>query len=331
MKIKAWHVLVVILLLSFYMGWLRIPGLTVPSTTTPSTQPSGEEIYYGTMQIKITESNYFDGSSETTSSASYVAYQGHLGPGTAGVAISASGTDFDLAKEAQGWIYMKIYPGTAHYPMVDAFIQANPRIKDYYWQDIDDDGLDDLIVKIWVGDIGQRGQALKPVLVLALPLIDVDVTDLTDDDPSDISSIGTSEVVKQITWKISGVSEKAGFVISRLYISTNETREGTDIKCEELSISGLGVDITYSAPVYTQDGPNAGYYSAWYIKLDDYRDWHNGVLVYRAPNKADALYITLNVRCTMESGDALYVQLNLEYVKPDGTTGTLTDQVVLSA
>ncbi|MBO3809638.1 MAG: hypothetical protein FGF50_08610 [Candidatus Brockarchaeota archaeon] len=318
--------ILILLFLAWYTGILKIQFGPLQQAGVEKK----EEFYYGTMTIKIVESNFYDGSAEATSSASYVAYQGHLGPGTAGVAISPSGTDFDLAKEAQGYIYMKIYAGTAHYIMLDSFKKSNPRIVEMEWKDVDLNGRDDLIVKVDCRDIGTPGQASKPVLVLALPLIDEDVS-VTCDSPPDITGIGTAEVVKQITWKISGLSEGAGFTIARLWFSTNTTYEGEDIKLETLTISGMGVDKRIDVPVYVYDGPSIGDYSAWYHKPSDYEDWRHGILVTRAPNSADALYVTVNVRCKFETGDKVYVQLEFEYVEVEGTVGKIQDRVGLGA
>jgi hypothetical protein len=327
--IPTWLIIVIVIgLVLFTPLGARIKEMISDITAGEIVAPTEEEYYYGVMQIKITESNYFDGGSETTTNPTYTAYHGSLGPGVGGVAIAASGTDFALDKADEGWIYMRIHPGDVHYIFsVDALKASNPRIKEAYWQDVDQDGTDDLICKIWVGDIGERGQALKPVLVIALPLVDEDVA-VAVDSPADITAIGTAETVKQITWKLSGVDEKAGFIIGRLYFTTNATREGDDIKLEALSISGLGLDVSLNAPVHTESGN----YEAWYLKPADYTELHYGWFAYRGINKADAAYVTVNVRCTLEAGDVISVTLNMEILDSYGNVAaTLTDEVVLSA
>ena len=324
--IKTWHIAVLIgLFILWQMGYFDQLFTDLQTQVTSAE----EKIYYGNLKITIAESNWFDGGSETTSNAVYTFWHGSTGyKGVTGTSISASGTTVEVTKDDQGWIYMRLHAGDSHFIAWWVLQDANPRIKDVWWEDIDEDGDNDLMVKIWVGDIGERGQASTPVLALNLPLIDEDVTGLTDDDPSDISSIGTSEVVKQITWKISGCSEKAGFAIARIYFVTNSSTGGDDVKFEELTLSGLGIEKSWDNPEEEQDNN----YYAYYYKPADYKEVSNAIMAYRGISKADALYVTVNVRCTFESGDAVQVTLKMDILDTDGAVATtISDSVVLSA
>jgi len=335
--IPTWLIVVILLLVIFTplglaikTGALDILKLFGLKVTEEGVVP-GEEYFRGVCTIKVNSVNVVDDAAESLTSSAFAAYHGAKGPGVSGLAISASGTDFAVDPEDEGIMYLKVYAGTAHYTVMSALVSANPRIDSYEWTDLDANGLDDLILTVDLNGIKEQTVGVKPEWTLVLPVIDEDVTGLTDDNPADQSGIGTTEKVVQITWDISGASEKAGFVISRLYFTTNETREGTDIKLEELTISGMNLDVGYTLPVFTQSGPNAGDYEAWYLRNMDYNDYHRGLMAIRWSNKADKLSITLSVRCTFESGDKLKVQLEMEYVQAEGTIATLQDDVVLLA
>ena len=121
---ERWKVLAVI---AFGLLALQLFGFVDFSKFIPSQLPFGSvtgpapesELYYGTITIKVNEINYFDGASEPTSSPSYIAYPGRLGPGRGGIAISASGTSFVVDKADEGWLYMSLHPGDSHYIFVD--------------------------------------------------------------------------------------------------------------------------------------------------------------------------------------------------------------------
>jgi len=135
----------------------------------------------------------------------------------------------------------------------------------------------------------------------------------------------------QVTWDVSGVSEKAGFVVSNLYFTTsNGTRQGVDVKFEECTIVGPTVSVSIPSPVKIQDGGTAGDLTVWYIHNLDNNDYAKGIMHMRPDNTADKLSITVNIRCTFEDGDAETLQLELEYVQAEGTTATLQDAVYLN-
>jgi hypothetical protein len=326
-QLRWYHVLLIVILLAWAFGYIQVPGLKSPWEI----KKPEEEYYYGTVTVKIAECNYFDGSAETTSSPSYIAYHSYLGPGVGGVAVAASGTDFDLMPEDKGFLYLKLNAGTGHFIAYWAIQQDNPRVAEVTWRDVDNDGRDDLIVKLDLRNIGKPGQASKPTAVVVLPLIKKAGTlSIAIDGPSAITGIGTSEKVVQITWKISDCAEKSGAPIARISVYTNRSDEveGEDLVFEQLTLSGLGLDKTFSGPVQTEDRP----YVAWYHKPTDYTEVHNGIMIYRAPNTADALYVTLNVRCRFETGDKVGITIKFEILDTAGNVvQTLTSTVGLAA
>jgi len=322
--IRVYHVIIVLLILYLWsQGYFdQILG----SLNTFQRQEQG--VYYGNVKVTILESNYINGSSVTTSSAVYKAYPGDF-RNKGGVTVTTSGNSIDLSPSDNGVFWVEIYGGSNHYVYYPAITQQNPRANLVQWYDKDQDGYNELFVKFDVSDY-PIGSDPIPNVIVTVPLIPKDVSGLSDDNPSDISSIGTSEVVKQITWKYTGLSEGYGLCIGRIYFTTNATRGGEDIALEDLQVQGWGLSLSYSQPHEEHDDTYTVYYLG--SMKPGTRQLNTGVFAYRKMKAADQLYITLNVRCTMESGDVYSVTLNIDVLNPDGSLSTtLTDTVVLSA
>jgi len=308
------------------MGGVNIENPFGGGAATPGT--GGYSGYYGTLTIAVNEANWNDGAAETTTSPVYTFYRGAIGRGP--VSITASGTDVNILPEDKGIGYLKCYSGTAHYVDVERTRSANPRILEAVWNDVDGDGYDSLLFKIDLSGIGLVGQGLKPVYTLSLQLFDEDVSGLTDDSPAAMV-VGHTETVKTVTWKFSGLSEKAGCVISRIYVTTNETYEGTDIALEGLDLSGWGISRTWSRPARTVEGATAGDYAGYYLDQSDWTELHGNVLyAQRGVNKADAMYVSLNVRCKLEAADDLQVVINIVVLDSANAETALTDTVELN-
>jgi len=288
-----------------------------------------DDFYYGPVQFKINQGDYFTGTAASPTSAVYTLYHSRPGIGIPGTAITASGTTTEVYKADQGVVYMAIYGGTDFYPVTDQFIAANPRIISSYWEDFDNDGTDEFVVKLDVADVGQRGQGLTPVCALSYPLIDQDTSGLTSSSPADISSVGTSENVQTITWTLSGMTAQDGAVLARLYFVTNCTRGGDDVRLENVAITGGWTVVGWTDMAVPKREDN-GDYEAWYYDTSDYTEVHNALLVYRGTNAADTLYITLSIRCTFESAEDHLIDLYAEFLDPAGAVVQVNDQVKLS-
>jgi len=287
-----------------------------------------EQIYYGAAQFKVVQGNYFTGAAVTPTNPIYTMFHSKPTKGVAGTAITASGTTTEINKEDNGYVYMEIYGGDDYYIKEDAFLleSTNPRIKDSYWEDFDADGKDDFIIKLWVGDVGERGQGLTPVVSLSLPLVSEDDGNIADDNPADITGIGTSEVVKSCTWKLSGIPEQKGYAIARLYIGTNTTRGGDDIRFENLKMYGgwtVEGQSSWSMPIREENGN----YEAWYIATSDYTEVHLATKILREKNVADALFVELSARCTFETGDHITVTLYVDFITAEGNIDSISDAV----
>jgi len=329
-KLKPIYIITILLIAAWYMGYLNplIDAFTGGAGAGIIVTP---ETFVGTVTLKVNEVNKYGDAAETLTSSSFAAYGAAGGPGVGGVSISASGTDFEVENDDDGLIYMKVYQGTAHYTVTDELLSRNDRVEDLWWEDLDADGLDDLLIKVNLNGLQSGTIGVKPAWTLILPVIDEDVTTPADDNPADQTAIGTTEVVVQVTWDVSGVSEKAGFVVSNLYFTTsNGTRQGVDVKFEECTIVGPTVSVSIPSPVKIQDGGTAGDLTVWYIHNLDNNDYAKGIMHMRPDNTADKLSITVNIRCTFEDGDAETLQLELEYVQAEGTTATLQDAVYLN-
>jgi hypothetical protein len=313
-----------------FLDW--VTGLTAaPSDPLGPIKP-GEQ-YYGNVQFIINRVDHLAGGAVTPTSDAYSLFHQEPYQGLGAIAITPAGTTTEVNREDQGYVWMSLNSGDDFYLIEDAFLAANSRIKQHYWKDYDNDGEEEYIIKMYVGDIAQIGTAQTPTATLSLPLLDEDVASYSDDNPSDIASIGTSEVVQTVTWKLSGITAEDGAFLTRLYFATNSTRGGDDVRLEEVTLSGgwvtsSGAQTYYASPVKEENGD----YEAWYINPQDYLEYNQGQRIWRDTNEADTLYIDINVRCTFESGDAVLLDIYADFLDPDGSSVTqVNDQVMLSA
>lgn len=292
--------------------------------------PGAAGTYYGNVNFIINQHDHLAGGAVTPTNGAYELFHGQPVKGLGGIAITASGTTTEVSRSDSGAVWMTLYGGDDFYIVEDCFRSSNPRVKQAYWSDYDEDGDEDYVVQLDVSDIGIIGSAQTPDCTLSLPLLDLDKTGLTDDDPSDVTGIGTSEVVKQVVWKLSGITAEDGVFMTRLYFATNSTRGGDDLRFEELSLSGgwvssSGAQSYFGNPVKEENGN----YEAWYVNPSDYLEYHQGMRLWRDTNEADSMYVSVNIRCILEAGDVLSVDIYADFVDPTGATAQVTDQVLL--
>jgi len=307
--------------------WLAYDYLT-PASTVDGTPI--DQIFRGNLDVKTSENDFVTGGSHTSSNAKLYAYQYDPMSEADGVTISSSAKTIEV--QEGGWLWFSIHNEDDGYLiapwMESTFKNQNPRVKEIYYKDLDNDDKKEMIAKAWFGDI--KIGAEDPEFTLNINWVDEDVA-LTDDDPSDQTSLGTtSGTAFSQTWKISGFGAGDGCVIGKIYFVTNDTREGEDIRLEDLRLFG---DITikgkasWSAPVDI----SASAYEATYYSPTEYTDPFNGILVYREPQATDALYVSVSGKLYLETSNNITLDMYLILVGGDGTTVQVTDSVTLSA
>ena len=334
--LKVWHWIIIIVLLGAYMGWWTIPIISDYLKTTGDGGPGptpGEDIYYGACTFKITMTDYFTGADSTGASSTEAAalYHNKPGVGMAGASVTpgVTGNTHEILESDNGYVWFYFYAGDDLY-FVDSLFSGNSRVTESEWSDFDNDGTDEFIFRAWVGDVGVRGQGLTPVVSFAAATVDEDDGTIADDNPADQTSIGTSKTTASITWKLSGFTAEDGYYLARLYISTNETIGGTDIRFKELQLSGgwtVGGQSSWGAPIREENGN----YTAWYVAPSAYDEAHNAIPMWRGTNAPDSLYVTVNIECMYESGDATKFDIYFDWVQPDGAIDTDTDDVTLDS
>jgi hypothetical protein len=278
--------------------------------------------------------DYFTGSDSTGAATNEAAalYHAKPGIGTGGASITpgTTGTTHEILESDEGYVWIYFYAGDDVYFIDTNFVSSNSRVTEAEWTDFDSDGSDEYIFKAWVGDVGQRGQGLTPVVSFAAATVDEDDGSIADDNPADISGVGeTSGTVTAVTWKISGLTAEDGYFLGRLYIATNDTRGGDDVRCAELTLSGGWTIIgqtSWGAPTLESNGD----YEAWYWNPSDYTEAHNAIYCWRGTNAADSMYVTLNVESYFETNDEVQFTLYLDWVQPDGNIDTDSDAVVVT-
>jgi hypothetical protein len=291
--------------------------------------------YKGNVNFIVNQQDYLAGTAASPTSPTYRLYSAQPAQAAGGEALTVSGTIREIGAAEQGYVWIACYGGTDFYIAANELRTMNPRVKEGYWADLDQDHTPEYVVKIDLRDIGVTGQAQNPTYTLKVPLIKAD-TSLTDDSPAAVTSIGTSEVVKTVTWKVSGGTSKYGTFFSRIYVTLNCTEASGLVKAESMTLSGgmvvsSGAKTYWSEPITVIEGST----SYWYYLPQgsgNYKDYFNGVRVWEATNEADALYISINFRCSLGSGNNVVATLYYETVSSNaGALASVNDSVNLSA
>lgn len=332
LNIPLWLIVVLVIVIFTPIGGALKNVVTGETNLWDLIWGKGEEeveYYYGSCSFKINQQDYLAGGAASPTGAKYLLFHTKPVKGATFSSITAGGTTTDIRKADKGYVWYTIYGGSDFFIVEEAFIAGNSRIVDDYWEDYDEDGDDDFIIKVYVGDVGERGQGLTPVCALDLPLLQLDLT-LTNDNPDDQTGLEETEKVVQIEWELSGITEEYGCYLTELYFVTNDTRKGNDVKLEEVTLSGgwvrtSGAPTEFDVPCKEENGD----YEAWYYKADDNREYNQGIRMWRDTGEPDTLHVTLNVRITFEENDAIGIHLYATFIGPDGTDAQVDDEVGL--
>lgn len=285
-----------------------------------------------TISLIVSQSDWQAGGAASPTTPVYKMFYEQPTADSSGEDLTVAGEDVTIKASNDGVIWIDAYGGTDFYLLPDEIEGSNSEVSQIVHEDYDADGKMDLLIECDLSAFLMGPQDFKPSFTLSMPLLDLDVTSLADNNPADITSIGTSETVTNIEWVLSGVTAEDGLVISELYFVTNSTRQGEDIRFEELYFGGQWTvegQTSWNSPIdYTY-----GDYTAYYIKAPDNNDPLSSgtVMAFRDTNKADTFDVSVNARMTLETGNNILVDLYVTCVSPDGTVTEVNDQVMLSA
>lgn len=288
--------------------------------------------YWGNINFKVSETDALGGAAHTSAGVVFKYHTNEPADEIGGVSITTSGTVIEMDPTQKGYCWISTDLGTDEYALAKwlepTFKVQNPRIREVKWKDITGDDLDEMLVKVWLGDL-QKGTT-DPVWTMKMPWFDEDVASYGDDNPADQTGISlTAGTEVTVTWKLNGITAEDAGVIGKIYFVTNDTREGNDIRLTTLKLYGAWTikgQTAWAAPT----GISAGAYEAYYFQPVEYTDPVEGILVYRETNAADALYLDLKCKMYFESADAVLVDLYIELIAADGATTQVNDQVMLT-
>lgn len=286
--------------------------------------------YVGGVAFAIDETDWLAHIAAAPTGPSYnLFYELPTAKTAVGKSVSTSGSTISV--DGSGFVWIDLYGGSDFYLVESALRAGNPaKVQSVVYNDWDQDGSLDMLVKFDVANIGVTGQGIAPTYDINLPLLDTDVTGLTSDSPADQTGLGEVEVVVQVEHKLSLCNAADGFVISEIKYVTNSTNEGDQITFEELDVSGqwtLTGPNYFRAPIKTENGD----YQVWYILADDRQDPLDpgAAMVYRETNRGDSLTLSANCRLTLATNNMIEVTLTVTITDPAGVKSTITDLVLL--
>jgi len=330
--ILAAIVVIVIIVVGVLAGtWFY---LDIQSKTQDVAEP-----YYGTMTLTIAQLNTFDRSSVSPTTPKYEVFS----PG--GVTLDAaeendftnpkggstlpSAVDISINPEDEGYFWLRAYGGTAHFVDVQPTKDANSRIRDHEFIDVNSDNKLDVIFEVYVGDMGTPGQAQKVLFDMSVLLVPDDGTNVAINSPSD-KTMSNGTQTSSIEWELSSFSEKKGFGIARIYAKSNRTEEDLlHVISVSVSYAPSGVNEVDSAPSYESGAKK------WSSDLDvvDYRQSVYAIMCERDTGETSKVSITIAFESYFSSGSAGAVTLTIyvEIIKPTNAFyTTLSDAVVVA-
>lgn len=317
--------------------------LTGEEGVQPGEGPSGEQYVRNqiTIDFEIDQSDWQAGGAATPTTPVYSYFYEMPEQDESGTGITVGGEDIMIKASNDGIIWIDAYAGTDFYLVEEALRSANPNIVDsVVINDYDDDDQFDMLIKLDMSDFLREDFQYKPTYVLELPLLDVDVAGLDDDNPADHAGMGTSANTTTIVWKYTGLTANDGFVLSDLVVKTNDTEKGNDVLLRTMTISGTVTVCDSTGRVLSGSSlslsPEVGYiggsYAAYYTHSanDDEPLDTEALLIYRDTNAGDGLYFTLSFTSYFEGTEAVLIDIQYTLTSPDGTTAEETDQVQIA-
>jgi hypothetical protein len=358
-KISAGALLLIgILLIAifyFFPVIVKIPtqqgGIITVQQTTTQTQAAGAYNIGFTYQ----EVNAMSSGSESTTSPSYVIYHSNgqrLSAvttlyGTSGVSIAsgATATKVSVLPNDGDFLFMKVYPGTAHYIDVAKFLAANPFVTSFKWIPTASATVNTLVAEIQISKIGVPNLNIDPSLSVQIqvPVLPHD-TGLTLSSPADQDSIGTTAGTDvYITWEITGLTANSAFDFAHIVVTSNQT--SALIELQDLKITtgsrivnlatgaDLGSTYTFTAPAATSQ-TSSGVTTYWrYFPANKANavGVEEGLLIPRGSSDVDSIRLQLHVKTYFTAAtDAATCVLSVRLISAGNALQTaVTDSVAL--
>ena len=288
-----------------------------------------------TIDFEIDQSDWQAGGTATPTTPVYSYFYEEPSEGDTGVGITVGGEDLTIKASNDGIVWIDVYGGTDFYLSESVIKASNPEIVATKVVDWDGDDNLDLLVKMDFSRFLKSVHQYKPTYVMELPLLDVDVSSLDDDDPANQENLGTSQGTITITWAYSGLPAEDGYGISEIYVITNDTSKGTDVLLKQLVISGTHTIIGHPGgltlqPIHTSVG---GAYAVYYIMPSDADEplGEDALLCFRDTNAGDTMYFSVTLQHNFEANDDISIDFHMTLVSPDGTTADETDTCDIQA
>lgn len=285
-----------------------------------------------TIDFEIDQSDWQAGGAAGPTTPCYTYFNSEPKQGDTGVGITVGGEDITLRAENDGVIWIDAYGGTDFYLIPSVLRGSNPEVLLVKVNDWDNDDTLDCLIKLDLSRFLKEQHEYQPTYVMEMPLLNVDVADLDDDNPADQRAIGTAQTTVTVTWAYSGVTAEDGYAISELYVLSNDTVKGNDITFKDMTVSGTHTLAQGGSTLDPSHDSIGGAYAAYYVRThdsDEPLDPEN-LILFRDTNMGDTVYFSVQIVCNFETNDTVLVDITWILCSPDGTQATETDQVLLT-
>jgi hypothetical protein len=210
---------------------------------------------------------------------------------------------------------------------LDALATAEYNIGFDNWRTLDVDG-DNRLEYVFEIDVSGFDSSLDTNTKQINMIVIQEDTSVATNSPDDQDSIGTGTKTGTIEWQITGIAEKYGARLARLYITSNETTFESLVTVTKVYVGG-DVDKTFtSADINPVSGDKT-----WYVDLDvdDYRELVDTHLLTHDAGGSTYVPVTVYWESYFAAAsDAAQLTLTMQTMGADEALDTAdTDAVVL--
>lgn len=276
--------------------------------------------YAGPLSVYETCYDGFDIATTYTHGTNYNCYW-LFNRGAGWIQVGSGDTTVEITRNDNGYLYalVSIPSGQNYYVDYAQILAKNSRVQSIIYEDVTNDGINDFVFKIYVGDI-PIPEASNPQFTFFPYLRAYQAPSLNS--PSDQTGIGTAQSDIFIEWYLSFSNTKKSFQLVKVELTFNTT-DISKLTLDYVNIPGLG----------TVDGSQFAYNKLSSSTEYTYTigsDLSNGLWINYGTNQLNKFPFDTKLITNFSSGDQIGVTLTLYGLTPTGKLTTITDTVGLA-
>ncbi len=276
--------------------------------------------FVGTLSITVVESNVLDPSATPSTTSDVYKIFGSRGKTLNEVTAAdlvggttftvGTAANFGVSQEDKGLLFMTVDAGSDYFEDSTSITSQNIGFSAAREMDIDGDNRMEYVYAVDVSSFDSAKETnVKQINIMVVQ----EDTSIALSSPSDQDSIGTGTKTGTIEWQITGIAEKYGGRLARIYVVSNDTTFESQCVVKSVSIAGVGT-FTGSAI-----NPVSGD-KTWYIDIGvaDYRELVDTIMLKHPAGGTSYVAVTVGWETYFASAsDATSLTLYAQFMGAD--------------